>query len=119
MKADDTINLAVDKAAEHVEAIEDVTYAQDNVFRGFLGSDARTEARRILCKKLKAWTHEQEVRVFSVGQFVPISLDSVYLGLMMSAAQKALLRLLITQLDPDVTIHEVKLEDLDSRIISS
>jgi hypothetical protein len=110
------LGLKVDKAAESVEAIEDVTYAEDNVFRGFLGSDPRTEARKILCKKLTAWTHEQEVRVFSSGQFIPISLDSVYLGVMMSATHKALLRSLITQLDLEVTIHEAKLEDLDSRI---
>jgi hypothetical protein len=64
--------------------IQDIEYTPENVFRPFRGSNAETEARGILSKKFTAWSHEQEVRVFSTGRFVPVTLRSIHFGCQMA-----------------------------------
>ena len=55
--------------------ISKVRYAQNNEFKGFVGSDPEEEARKILGKKLSAWRHEKEVRVISRSSFVTLPCD--------------------------------------------
>jgi hypothetical protein len=107
------LGVTVNNGVSNVVAVQDVTYARDNVFRGFLGSDAFTEARKVLSKKLSAWKHEKEVRVFSKTDFVPVSLRALYLGCQMPILQKELLRSLMERLCPNVAVHEMCREDLD------
>ena len=93
-----------------------VTYSKNNIFRGFLGSDAETEAKKVLTKKLSAWKHEQEIRVFSKHDFVPIKIRSVYLGCQMKPERKRLIRSLLEKLDSEVEIIEIQRSDLDSNL---
>ena len=110
------IGVAIDKTAPNVIDVTDVTYSEDNVFKGFLGSDAETEARKILAKKLTAWTHEQEVRVFSRADYVPITIREIYFGCQMVEDKKKLLGNLIRQIDPAIKLIPLERSNLDSRV---
>lgn len=105
--------VTIPKDSPDVVSVDAVTYCQENIFKGFLGSDAATEARKILAKKLTPWKHEREVRVFTRGSFVPVVLNTAYFGCQMPVARKALLRALLTKLTPEVEIKELKRNDLD------
>jgi hypothetical protein len=109
------IGVSIEKTGQNIVEINDVSYVAENVFTGFYGSDVHSEARKILSKKLTAWRHEAEVRVFSNSNFVPVTLVSVHLGYHMPESQKTLLRQLIKCINPAVKIEEMKREDLDSR----
>ena len=109
------IGFEIDNSNNTVE-INKVTYAKNNTFRGFLGSDAETEAKKVLIKKLSAWKHEQEIRVFSKSEFVYIKIKNVYLGCQMLIEKKNLIRNLLVRLDPNIKIYEMQRSDLDSNI---
>jgi len=102
-----------------IVSISKVTYSRDNIFRGFLGSDAATEARKVLSKKLSPWRHEKEVRVFSKSSFVPVVLRTAYFGCLMPAPKKTLLRKVIERLNPTIEIMELKRNDLDRNLDSN
>ena len=108
------IGVTVDEIGNNIAGVNKVTYAKDNIFRGFLGSDAETEAKKVLTKKLSAWKHEQEIRVFSRGEFVPIKIENVYFGCQMTSEKKSLVRSLLERLDSKIEIHEITRSDLDS-----
>jgi hypothetical protein len=108
--------LEVETGAADIVSISKVAYSWHNVFRGFLGSDAATEARKVLSKKLTPWRHEKEVRVFSKSSFVPVALKTAYFGCLMPEAKKLLLRQVIERLSPGVMIHEIRLKDLDRQL---
>jgi len=110
------IGVSVAPNSEDIIEVSSVSYSKENVFRGFLGSDASTEARKILSKKLSAWRHEGEVRVFSRSSFVPVEVSVVYLGCLMPKQQKELLRCLISRLNPDVQVLDMDRDSLDSRL---
>lgn len=110
------LGVTVNSAEEDVVAVQKVTYSKDNVFRGILGSDAATEARKVLAKKLTAWKHEKEVRVFSRSCFVPVSLRIIYLGCQMPEAQRLLLRSLMARINPEVEIYQMQRNELDSKL---
>jgi hypothetical protein len=99
-----------------IVSISKVTYSRDNIFRGFLGSDAETEARKILSKKLSPWRHEKEVRVFSKSSFVQVVLRRAYFGCLMPEEKKSLLRQVIKRLNPSIEIIELKRDDLDRNL---
>ncbi len=111
--------LEVDSDATDVVSVSKVTYSRDNIFRGFLGSDAATEARKVLSKKLRPWRHEKEVRVFSTSTFVPVSLKTAYFGCLMPEAQKRLLRQVIERLNPTVQVCELQRENLDRQLYAN
>lgn len=110
------IGVSIDTSGDNYVEIEKVTYAKNNIFRGFLGSDAETEAKKVLTKKLSAWRHEQEIRVFSRSNFVPIKINNVYFGCQMKSDKKDLLRSLLESLDQEVEIIEIHRSDLDSNL---
>ncbi len=110
------LEIGVDDGGKKVVAVKNLTYARDNVFKGFIGSDASTEARKVLSKKLTAWRHEQEVRVFSKTKFVPVSLKALYLGCQMPDHHKALLRRLMVRIGPSIAVKEIRRKDLDSEL---
>lgn len=109
--------LGVDIDLNHrdVMKVAKVTYAQKISFQGFAGSDAETEARKILSKKLSAWRHEQEVRVFSHKKFVSVHLRQVFLGCQMPSTQQKLIKRLLHRMASDVEVKLMKRSDLDTQ----
>ena len=110
------IGAEINRNDPDIVEVKGVTYAKNNVFRGFLGNDAETEARKVLAKKLTAWKHEKEIRVFSRTEFVPVTIKKMYLGCQMPDTQKQLIRALMKKLDPLVNVEELCREDLDSNV---
>ena len=107
------LEVDVNNDAKEVVDVREVTYARDNVFRGFIGSEAPMEARKVLSRKLTDWTHEQEVRVFSETDFVPVTLKALYLGCYMPDLHKELLRSMMERISPSIAVKEMRREDLD------
>lgn len=108
--------VEVDTCAADVISTNKVTYSRNNIFKGFLGSDAATEAMKVLSKKLPPWRHEKEVRVFSKAAYVPVTLKTAYLGCLMPEHRRLLLRRVIERLNPALVIHELRHEDLDRQL---
>ena len=113
------LGLEVVSDAPDIVSVSKVTYPRDNIFRGLLGSDAATEARKVLSKKLRPWKHEREVRVFSKSTYVPVSLKTAYLGCQMPESQKLLVRQVIKRLNPTLEIIDLQREELDRRIYTN
>jgi hypothetical protein len=112
------LGVNVESNSQNIIAIEHVKYSRDNIFRGFIGSDPATEARKILSKKLTAWKHEKEVRVFTALQFVPISLKVVYLGCQMPPNHRDIVRKLLDYTNPGAVVHDMELNQLDSQVFT-
>lgn len=93
---------------------EPISYTDDFEFTGFLGSDPNKEARRVLTKKSSIWKHEQETRVFSSEDFVPIKLERIYIGCKTHIDTKALLSKLVRILQPTVIVETLTENDLDT-----
>jgi len=95
--------------------ISKVAYAKNISFKGFYGSDAKTEARKILSKKLSAWKHENEVRVFSQSQFVKVKLCKVFLGCQMPREHERLIKNMLQRINPEIEVKKMRRVDLDSQ----
>ena len=110
------IGVEVDAPSPDIIETTDVKYSKENVFKGFLGSEAGLEARKILTKKLSAWKHEKEVRVFSQSDYVPVVIREVYLGCLMPDPRRALLKSLVERIDPAIRILSLERSSLDSSV---
>ena len=110
------IGVEVNQFSPEIIETTDVKYSKENVFKGFLASQADVEARKILTKKLSAFKHEKEVRVFAKSDYVPITIREVYLGYKMPDPRRALLTSLIERIDPTIKILRLERSDLDSSV---
>lgn len=108
------IGIEIDEEHKDEIYVAKVTYAKNISFKGFWGSDPETEARKILSKKLSAWRHEGEVRIFSRSSFVPVRLREVFLGCQMPKAQQQLLKNMLQRINPNVEVKSIKRADLDT-----
>ncbi len=70
-------------------------------------------ALEILTQKQLPWAHEQEVRVFTSKNFVPVKLKELVLGHRISAADEELLRALVLKWHPELQISKIKRASLD------
>jgi hypothetical protein len=109
------LGIEIDVKQKNVVDVSKVRYAKNISFRGFYGSEAETEARKILSKKLSAWKHEDEVRVFSRSQFVPVYLRQLFLGCQMPKAQQQLLKRMLRSINPELEVKSMKRTDLDTQ----
>lgn len=55
--------------------------------------------REILTKKDSFWIHEEEARILSEEQFIPVTINKVILGRRISPANKSLVKKLLKKLD--------------------
>lgn len=108
--------LEIDSDTPEIDHIEPVEYVEENKFRGFLGSDAFTEARKILSKKNPAWIHEKEIRIFSRSTFVPAAIRQIYLGCQMSEDQQKLVKNLALKIDENIVVSQICRDELDANI---
>ena len=108
------IGMSIDVKQKDILDVSKVTYAKNISFRGFYGSDAETEARKVLSKKLSAWKHENEVRVFSRSQFVTVQVRQVFLGCQMPQVHQELLRRMLQRINPEIEVKSMQRSDLDS-----
>jgi hypothetical protein len=109
------IGVEIDTDAPDV-TLERVEYTETLVFEPFAGSEVDPETIKILSKKLPAWKHEKEVRVFSVNEFVPVAIKSIYFGYQINERRVALITDLMKIIGPAVTIETLRREDLDSQL---
>lgn len=76
---------------------------------------AQEIARLVLCKKLDAWTHEREKRVFKLeNNYVDVEIKELYLGTKADKDKVALVSKIAEAFLPDVKIQKLKRKDLDS-----
>ena len=70
-------------------------------------------ALSVLTQKQMPWAHEQEVRVFSPGKYVPVRLVEILLGCNISSADELLLTSVARKWHPRIRITKVRRESLD------
>ena len=107
------LEVEIDSKQEAIVASSPVTYEKDISFKGFHGSDAQSEAIKILSKKLSAWNHEHEYRIFSRHKFVPVNLRRLYLGCKMPDHHQELIERLVNRINPEISVVPMKETDLD------
>lgn len=71
-------------------------------------------ALEILSQKQMSWSHEHEVRVFSRAPFVPVEIREVLLGCQTADADRELVKKLVRETNPGVTVRQLRRRDLDS-----
>ncbi len=97
------------KVLEGYEAIPVIYSEGIKLFDDIKGADAK----KILSCKINAWRYEQEVRIFTERKYVPVQIDTVYLGHKMAQEEKEFIKKLISTLDPSVYVQRQK-EPLNS-----
>ena len=89
--------------------LRSVQYEGLSVVENAVKHGAEETARNILSYKLQSWSYEKEVRVFTHKKFVPIEIVSIFLGSQMAPETNKLIRKLVKQIDPNITVAEVAL----------
>jgi len=87
-----------------------IVYTQDFHFDG----NAQDIGIDILTKKFAAWEYEEEYRVFTDKEYVPVSIRQVILGVRTDQEMKSFLSNLFSKYHPDVEIIQIKESDLDA-----
>ena len=109
------LGVEVDENHKDVIEVARVRYAKNISFRGYFGSDPEIDARSILSKKLSAWKHEREFRVFSRSQYVPVRMRQLFLGCKMPGKQQTLIKRFLRKMKSEVEVNQMKREDLDAQ----
>lgn len=112
------LGVEIDENHKNVIEVAKVTYAKNISFKGYSGSDPEIDARKILSKKLSAWKHEMEVRVFSRSQYVPVRLRQLFLGCKMPRTQQQLIKRFLRRMDTEAEVKLMKRADLDAQELS-
>ena len=112
------LGVEVDDNHKDVIDVARVRYAKSISFRGYSGSDPEIDARMILSKKLSAWKHEREVRVFSHSQYLPVRFRQLFLGVKMPVAQRTLIKRFLPKMNLEVEVRQMKRADLDAQELS-
>lgn len=97
--------------------VKKIEYTNSLDFVPFDDSDPDSAARRVLSKKMTPWQHEEEVRVFSYTDFIPVEIVSVHLGYQVSPEQESLVTSLVEQLCDEVPVRKLSAEELDSNTL--
>ena len=87
---------------------KEITLKSEDVDQG-----ANAVAIHVLSRKLDAWAHEKEIRIFTRGEFVRVDIRKVLFGCLMEKQDKELVRALVRRTNPGVRIEEVRRSDLD------
>jgi len=112
------LGVEIDENHKNVIEVARVRYAKNISFKAYGGSDPEIDARKILSKKLSAWKHEREFRVFSRSQYVPVRLRQLFLGVKMPRTQQTLIKRFLRKMNSEVEVKLMKKADLDAQELS-
>ena len=90
-----------------IEYVDELTLEQDHP----------NIAMRVLSKKLKPWSHEQEYRVFTRGSdYVGVKIKEIVFGLTVNSRTKELVTKVATKFCPRVSIRTILADELERGI---
>ena len=64
--------------------------------------------KQLLCRKLSPWSYEEEVRIFTYKNYVPIKIKEIIYGTKIKQTVRSVLRRIIKAVDPSIQFINVK-----------